>query len=107
MNEKELNTQCLGMFGGEKKYASYESSVRVISLVFVGIFFLFSNLMTAAEAAERPTMRSMQEMVLPQFGRGRTFVRIAVIVSVRRVTRDQPKDTHGEALGPEIIGSII
>ena len=80
------------------------------SSVFVGIFFLFSHLilMTTAEAGENPTMGTLQEVVLPQIGRGRTFVRIAVVVSVRRVVeKDQREDTHGEALRPEIIGSIV
>src|SRR6266702_162980 len=93
VNGKELNTRCLGMFG-VKKNASYQSSVRVISSVIVGIFLL-SNRMTAAEAAERPAWRTLQIMVLPQIGRGRTFVRIAVVVSVRRVERNQQKErTH-------------
>lgn len=67
MNGKDLNTQCLGvMFGVEKKMQSYQSSVRVKSSVFVGIF-LFSNLilMTAAEAGESPTLGTLQEVVLP------------------------------------------
>ena len=95
----------LGMFG-VKKNASYQSSVRVISSVIVGIF-LFSNLTTAGETAERPTWGTLQVMVLPQFGRGRTFIRITVVVSVWTVTRDQKKNPHGEALPPEIITSII
>lgn len=79
------------------------------SSVFVGIFFLFSHLilMTTAEAGENPTMGTLQEVVLPQIGRGRTFVRIAVVVSVRIVEKDQREDIHGEALRPEIIGSIV
>ena len=54
------------MFGVEKKMQSYQSSVRVKSSVFVGIF-LFSNLilMTAAEAGESPTLGTLQEVVLP------------------------------------------
>ena len=52
------------MFGVEKKMQSYQSSVRVKSSVFVRIF-LFSDLMTATEAAERPTWGTLQEVVLP------------------------------------------
>ena len=55
------------------------------SSVFVGIF-LFS---TAAEATERPTLGTLQEVVLPQIGRGRAFVRIAVAVSARMVERSR------------------
>jgi hypothetical protein len=78
---KELNTQCLGNVWG-KKNASYQSSVRVKSSVFVGIF-LFSNLMAASKAAECPILGTLQEVVLPQIGRRRSFVRVAVIISVR------------------------
>ena len=92
VNGKELNTQCLGNVWG-KKNASYQSSVRVKSSVFVGIFFLFIKLMTAAEAAEHPSLGTLQKVVLPQIGRGRTFVRIAIVVSVRRIEKDQRR-TH-------------
>ena len=83
------------MFGVEKKMQSYQSSVRVKSSVFVGIF-LFSNLilMTAAEAGKSPTLGTLQEVVLPQIGRGRTFVRIAVVVSVRRAVEKDQRRTH-------------
>ena len=93
VNGKELNTQCLGNVWG-KKNASYQSSVRVKSSVFVGIFILlFIKLMTAAKAGEHPSLGALQEVVLPQIGRRRTFVRIAVVVSVRRIERDQRR-TH-------------
>ena len=92
---------------GVKKNASYQSSVRVKSSVFVGIFILlFIKLMTAAKAGEHPSLGALQEVVLPQIGRRRTFVRIAVVVSIKRI-EGSTKDTHGEALPPEIIGSII
>ncbi len=59
------------------------------SSVIVEIF-LFSNLVTAAEAGEHPTWGKFQVFVLSQLGRGRTFVRVAVIVQLV-VESDQQK----------------